>query len=160
MRTHPDSAGAELRLFNVGAAHHLPTYVTPKIFVRARLLNRSGKTVPGSEAVRTVGWEVALGQGEDRELYDTRIPAGGVWSWRYATNASSETDSLEVVVEVHPDHFYLGFFEGFGRMDLSPSASAMMDSAETEARATPFRILHRKLSIRPADRDHGIPGGG
>ena len=151
MRTHPDSAGAELRLFNVGAAHHLPTYVTPKILVKARLLDRSGRTVPESEEVRCVGWEVVLGQGEDREHYDTRIPAGGVWTWRYAANAGSEIDSLEVVVEVHPDHFYLGFFEEHGREGLSPAASDMLGSAEADARATPFVILHRRVSIRPAE---------
>ncbi len=139
----PDTVAAEISISNRGAGHHLPTYVTPMIYVEARLLSKDLKPVEGSEARRAIGREIILSWNENREVFDTRIPAGGKWLWRYSAERGSESDRLQVRVEVHPDHFYLGFFESYGRNGLSPDGAAKIDSAEAVARQSPYTLLER-----------------
>ena len=43
---------------NSAVGHKFPTYTTPKVFVRAALLDNTGKTLPGTEQERIIGWDV------------------------------------------------------------------------------------------------------
>ena len=142
-----DSLTVEVRLSNTGAGHHLPTYVTPKLFVMARLLDGTSQPLAGTEAVRAIGREIVLTTEERREVFDTRIPAGGLWVWRYAQAQRAAAVALEVSVEVHPDHFYLGFFEAYSREGLSPRATAMIDSAEANARRSPYPLMAQQWPL-------------
>ena len=134
-----DSVAFDIQVRNTGAGHHFPTYVTPKLYVEANMQTGKGESVPGTMQRRAIGWQVVLGD-EDEEVYDTRIPAGGSWVWRYTVPASV-AGALQVRIEVHPDHFYLNFFKGFGRAFLGEEAVAMIDSAEARAGRSPYVLL-------------------
>jgi hypothetical protein len=142
-----DSTTVEIHVQNVGAAHNLPTYVTPKIFVRARLLDESGVPIPGTDAERAIGWEVVLTSAERRKVFGTRIPAGGEWVWRYAVPLRPKAEAIDVRLDVHPDHCYIGFFESYPRSGLSPAAAAMIDSAEAHARHSSYRLLQEQWPL-------------
>ncbi len=148
-----DSVAVEVGLANVGAAHHLPTYVTPLILVRARLLKEDLSPLAGSGEERAIGRRITLSV--DQELFDSRIPAGGRWVWRYEAEKRPGAKVLEVSAEVHPDHFYLGFFEAYNRESLSPGARAMIDSAEANARRSPYRLFVRRWPL--AELEASVP---
>lgn len=150
MKSEGDSLAFQISIFNRGAGHHLPTYVTPKIFVESRLMDKETREISGTRMKRVIGWDVVLGNRE-REVYDTRIPSGGVWVWRYCVRRHTGAEQVEVSIEVHPDHFYLGVFEQYDRAGLSPSASAMIDSAEAVARRSPFSIFRELLDLSKID---------
>ena len=64
---------AEIRLQNHGAGHHLPTYATPAILVKTFLADQFGSAIESTLQIRAV--QRALRLEENRELFDTRIPA-------------------------------------------------------------------------------------
>ena len=150
----PDSLVAEIRVVNAGAGHHLPTYVTPKLFVKTKLVDAQDRALKGTKAVRAIGREVVLGA-ESYEVFDTRIPAGGTWVWRYVVGRSERAVALAVDLEVHPDHFYLGFFEGYNRLGLSPEAASMIDSAEANARRSPYLLMEKRWGLADLPVDSG-----
>ena len=80
-------------------------------------------------------------------MYDTRIPAGGHWLWRYGLPHSPDAQRAEFSIEVHPDHFYLRVFEGFGWDGLILSAARMIDMDEANARTTPFSIFKDSMDL-------------
>lgn len=107
--SHQESIEAEIRLTNQGAGHHLPTYLTPAIFVTARLLDAAEALIPKTESIRVIQRRVPLSL--DKEIFDTRIPAGGTWLYTYKAPLVNNAKFLEVQLDVHPDHFYSDFFE-------------------------------------------------
>jgi cytochrome c2 len=130
---------ADITIDNIDAGHHLPTYVTPKLFVVARLLDEAGDYIGGSAETRAIGRDVVLGSEQQEELYDTRIPAGGRWRWRYRKDKPG-AHSLSLAVTVHPDHFYQRFFSTYDRSGLSDVAEALIDSAQARTERSPFTI--------------------
>ena len=129
----PSLAGrfhAEIRLHNHGAGHHLPTYATPAILVKTFLVDHFGGVIDSTLQIRSA--QRALQLDAERELFDTRIPAGGTWIFDFAGVQPAEAHSLQVVVEVDPDHFYRSFFAGFDHpqaLDLAKEAHArLLDS--------------------------------
>ena len=143
----PDSVRVTVEIENVGAGHHLPTYVTPAIFVTARLLDRGLNALPGTEQVRVIQRRVILTVGENRELFDTRIPAGGQWIFDYIAPGHDESAYLEVGLEVHPDDFYRGFFETYRKGGLSEPAQSMIDSAWKNTTQSPYQLMDRRWSL-------------
>ena len=142
-----DSLRAEVRVENAGAGHHLPTYVTPAIYVTVRLLDRMMGVLPGTEEVRVVQRRVVLTTEESWELFDTRIPAGGRWVFDYATFSHADAALLEVTLDVHPDDFYQGFFEGYDRDGISEAARSMIDTAWGRTALTPYRLMARRWPL-------------
>ena len=55
VQTAYDSLAFEVKVFNMGAGHHFPTYVTPKIFVWARLLDSKSRVIEGTTMKRAIG---------------------------------------------------------------------------------------------------------
>ena len=141
------SRSAKIEVRNIGAGHHLPTYVTPKIFVRAALIDKAGRTVGESLQTRVIGREIVLNSQASREVYDTRIPAGGTWSWRYTAEASTGAEGLAVWLHVYPDHFYARFFEQFSRDGLSAEARSAIDTAERNAQRSDYLIFQKIFSF-------------
>ena len=106
---YQETMEAEIRLTNHGAGHHLPTYLTPAIFVTARLLDATETLIPKTEAIRVIQRRVPLSL--DKEIFDTRIPSGGTWVYTYKAPLADNAKFLEIQLDVHPDHFYNDFFE-------------------------------------------------
>jgi len=140
-----DSTAVEIRIANVGAGHHLPTYVTPKLFVKVEWLGSDESGDEVWDVVRVIGREVVLSGSESREVFDTRIPAGGEWVWRTAT--AGKVTGLRLAVDVHPDHFYLGFFEAYDRDHLDGVTASMIETAEGHVRSSPYRLVEHEITL-------------
>jgi hypothetical protein len=104
-----EHVSARLTITNAGAGHHFPTYVTPRVVVRAVLVDAAGREIAGSVEERVIAREVTLDL--SRELFDTRLAAGGAVTIDYRRRLQGPGLRLRVVLTVHPDHFYTRFFE-------------------------------------------------
>jgi hypothetical protein len=97
-----------ITITNSGAGHFLPTYVTPKLFVQAHLMDTQGQALEESRQARAIGREVTLDLSQ--EEYDTRIPPNASQTFIYTQDVPATAVTLRVRVVVHPDHFYERFF--------------------------------------------------
>lgn len=126
--------------------HKFPTHITPKVFVRAALLGGTGKTLPGTQQERTIGWDARFESGEWREYFDTRIPAGGKSRQTFRWALRSQAKKIRAWVEVHPDHFYhVHFYPAYLRGEnLSPEGRRLVRQALQDSGRTSY-ILFEKI---------------
>lgn len=134
---------ADIRLTNTGAGHYLPTYITPAIFVTVRLLDSVGVPVPDTEQVRAIQRRAPLSL--DREIFDTRIPPGATWVYTYKVSNAEQAKTLDIRIDVHPDHFYNGFFEIYRAK--SPEAQQHITEALETTENSPYRLLTEQLHL-------------
>jgi hypothetical protein len=139
-----DELRARIVVKNVGAGHHFPTYVTPKVVVRAALVDRTGQVVTATEQEYLIGREVALDL--SREVFDTRIPPGQRMSFSYRRRLTAPGLTLRVSVTVHPEHFYVGFFKSILASGIGAGASEIHEALE-QARRSPFEIFSKNLPL-------------
>ncbi|MFQ5846724.1 MAG: multiheme c-type cytochrome [Candidatus Methylomirabilales bacterium] len=140
-----ETAEAVLVIENSGVGHYFPTYVTPKVFVRAELLDQRGKAVRNSLEEAVIGREVTLDL--SRELYDTRIPPHQRFTFRYHRPIRGKGWRLQVQVTVHPDHFYERFFTSVLEGSTSPEGRTLLQEALERTRRSTFSIFSRKIPI-------------
>lgn len=147
MKNQRDRIEAEIQLTNEGAGHHLPTYAAPAIFVTVRLLDSAGNPIPKTKQVRAI--QRRLPASRDREIFDTRIPAGGTWIYDYKIARPEHAETLEVRIDVHPDHFYNSFFKAHR---VSRMAQPYIDEALEVIKQSPYLLLikHLPLEISPS----------
>ncbi|MCZ6679781.1 MAG: c-type cytochrome [Candidatus Poribacteria bacterium] len=138
-----ESIEADIQVTNEGAGHHLPTYVTPAIFVTVRLLDAFGNPIPDTEQVRVIQRRVPLSL--DRELFDTRIPAGGTWAYTYQASRPKQAATLDIRIDVQPDHFYNGFFKAYRAS--SPGAQQYINDAFQTTEESPYLLLTRQIPL-------------
>ena len=139
-----DEVAARIMITATGVGHHFPTYVTPRVVVRAALVDAAGREAPASAEERVIAREVSLDL--SRELSDTRIPAGGRFVFDYRRRVERAGLSLRVRVTVYPDHFYTRFFEsllgaGAGR------GTAEIQKALNATRRSTFELYRRDLPL-------------
>tara|TARA_B100000700_G_scaffold318344_1_gene411355 strand:- start:703 stop:1236 length:534 start_codon:yes stop_codon:yes gene_type:complete len=144
-----DSLQASVRIRNLGAGHHLPTYVTPKILVTATLVDGAGIPILRSRQDRAIGREILLNSEESREVYDARIPAGGSWSWTYSTARNAEAEGVSVVLTVYPDHFYTRFFHEYDTSHLSEEAATAINRARQKTSTSAYLLMKKVYSLPP-----------
>jgi hypothetical protein len=125
--------------------HAFPTYVTPRVVVRAVLLDASGEALPDSALEQAIGWEVPLDL--SREIADTRIPAGGRFTMRYTRRLDRPGLRLHVTVTVFPDHFYTGFFEALLASGGAGAGASRIAEALEAARRSSFVVFERTLPL-------------
>ena len=136
---------AVITVRNVGAGHFFPTYVTPKVFVRAQLVSADGKPLPNSQQVATIGREIT--QDLSREVYDTRIPPRQEVTFTYAAKLPAKGVTLQVRVVVEPDHFYERFFNSL-LSDGSPKRGlAMIQQALAATKSSHFTVYSRDIPV-------------
>lgn len=134
---------------NAAVGHKFPTYVTPKVFVRAGLLDRAGKILGGTLQEKIIGWDVRSENGEWKEYFDTRILPGEsfrqVFRWRPVPQAKQ----LRAWVEVHPDHFYHVYFypAHLKSGDLSPQGRKLIEQALQESGRTRYILFEKLLAL-------------
>ena len=131
---------------NRGAGHFFPTYVTPKVFVEAHLLDAQGRLLGQTAQQAVIGREVTLDLSE--ETYDTRIAPDASRTITYVQQVPEEAATLRVRIVVHPDHFYRQFFEavladGGGGEQGRP----LLQEALRRAEASPFTVFERELPL-------------
>lgn len=135
---------ATLTIANTGVGHHFPTYVTPRVVARAELLDASGRAVPGSAEERIIAREVALDL--TREVFDTRIPAGERFVFRYRQRVPGPGTRLRVTVTVLPDHFYTGFFESLLRTGAGAGEPLIREALENTRRSR-FTLYEKEITL-------------
>jgi hypothetical protein len=145
---------ARLTITSTGVGHDFPTYVTPRVLVRAELLDAAGDPIPGSLEERAIGREVPLDL--SREIADTRIPAGGRFTLDYTRRLDRPELRLRVSVTVFPDHFYTGFFESLLENGAG-DGEAQIREALAATRRSAFVIFDRDLPLMPRVRPGGAP---
>lgn len=140
-----ETTEAVLTIENSGVGHYFPTYVTPKVFVRAEFLDEQGRRVEGSLQQAVIGREVTLDL--SRELYDTRIPPKESFTFRYNRPVGGKGWRLKVQVTVHPDHFYERFFESVLQSNTFPGGRDLLQEALEQTRQSTFSIFSREIPI-------------
>jgi len=139
-----EEVAARITITTTGVGHHFPTYVTPRVVVRVAVVDAAGHEAPASAEERTIAREVSLDL--SRELFDTRIPAGGRFVFDYRRRVERAGLSLRVLVTVYPDHFYTRFFESL----LGPGAgqgTAEIQKALEATRRSPFELYRRDVPL-------------
>lgn len=139
-----DELRARIVVKNVGAGHDFPTYVTPKVVVRAVLVDRTGHDVTASEQEYVIGREIALDL--SREIFDTRIPPGQRASFSYRRRLTGPGLTLRVTLTVHPDHFYTGFFKSLLASGVGAGASDIHEALE-HSRRSAFEVFSKDLPL-------------
>lgn len=140
-----ETVEAVLTIQNSRVGHYFPTYVTPRVFVRAELLDEKRKRVEESFEQAAIGREVTLDL--SRELYDTRIPPQERFSFRYNRPVEGKGWKLKVEVTVHPDHFYERFFESVLHSNSFPAGRKLLQEALQMTRRSSFSIFSREIPI-------------
>ena len=143
--------GGEVRLnlhvINAAVGHKFPSYITPKIFVRAELLDPSGKGLPGTRQEAVIGWDARFEAGEWKEYFDTRVLPGEKFSKVFQWQESKGARKIRAWVEVHPDHFYhVHFYPAYLQgSNLSPEGRRLIETALRESGESVY-ILYEKIS--------------
>ncbi len=135
-------------LRNTGAGHHFPTYLTPKVFVEAWQEDARGRPLPGTlrshEISRLVSPDL------EREIADTRIPAGGRAVFGYHAPRAAGATSLVLQLRVDPDAFYRGVYEGLLAGGSAGSGEARIRQALRDASASAFVAWHARVGLERA----------
>ncbi len=145
LRARPgEMATATLAVTSTRVGHAFPTYVTPRVILRAELLDAARQVVAGSRADKVIAREVALDL--SREVFDTRLLPGRSAVLRYRKRVSGPGVSVRFTVIVEPDAFYTRFFEtllqqGAGR------GEAQIRAALEASRRSPFTVFERELPL-------------
>jgi len=139
-----DQLRATLSIRSVRVGHYFPTYVTPRILVRAELLDAASTPVPRSVQERAIGRDVPLDL--SREIADTRIPPGGRFTFHYGQRLARPGLSLRVTVTVHPDHFYTRLFQALLDSGAGDGAAQIKEALDA-TRRSPFVIFSRDITL-------------
>jgi hypothetical protein len=139
-----DEVTARITITATGVGHHFPTYVTPRVVVRAALVDAAGREVRASEEERVIAREVSLDL--SRELFDTRVPAGGRFVFDYRRRVERTGLSLRVRIAVYPDHFYTRLFESLLGSGADQGTAEIQKALEATRRSM-FELYRRDLPL-------------
>ena len=145
-----EKVGAIIEVTNSAVGHKFPSYTTPKVFLRASLLDSKGKVLPGTLEQQTIGWDVRFEDGEWKEYFDTRIPPGESLKHKFEWVPSTRADKVRVWLEVHPDHFYhVHFYPSYlKRTDLSAEGRKLIERALEESGKTPYVLFEEIFALK------------
>ena len=138
-----------VEITNAAVGHKFPTYITPKVFVRAALLNSREKILPGTEQQKMIGWDARFEGGEWKEYLDTRIPPGQKFQETFRWALSTQAKKIHAWVEVHPDHFYhVHFYPAFLKnQELTPQARKLIEKALLDSGRTSYLLFERVIPL-------------
>ena len=141
---------AAVEVVNSAVGHKFPTYITPKVFLRAALLDSSERPVPGTLQEQVIGWDARFVEGDWREFFDTRIPPGQVFKHYFRWDATPHANNVRVWLEVHPDHFYhVHFYPAYlQRTDLSAEGRRLIERAWDESGRSPYTLYNALLPLK------------
>ena len=136
---------ATVTVANTGVGHYFPTYVTPRVLVRAELIDQNtGDPVPRSVEERAIGRDVPVDL--SREIADTRIAPGRRFALRYSRRLERAGLSLRVTITVFPDHFYTRFFEALLAGGAGAGQAQIQEALEASRRSS-FVIFSRDVPL-------------
>ena len=135
---------------NAAVGHKFPTYLTPKVFVRAELLDKTGKILPGTNQEQIIGWDTRFDGAQWKEYFDTRIPPGETSRKNFRWTPPAPATQARVWVEVHPDHFYhVHFYPAYLKGEnLSGNGRGLVEKALKDSGATSYVIFDEVIPLR------------
>jgi hypothetical protein len=141
--------GLIVEVANTGVGHKFPTYVTPKVFVRAVLLDARGHPLLGTRRERMIGWDARFEEDGWKEYSDTRIAPGEKFTARFRWARAASARKIRAWVEVHPDHFYhVHFYPAYLRRDdLSPEGRRLVQQALADSGKTPYTLFEKVIPL-------------
>ncbi|MBL8341010.1 MAG: hypothetical protein JNL30_06025 [Rubrivivax sp.] len=125
-------------LANVGAGHHLPTYLIAEIVATLTLVGGTG------EPLAVLGRHVIARKADldlTRELSDTRLAPGERFRWEREVSAPAGSGQMvELRVEVHPGKHYEDLFKSVLERPQPPGGSAgvLLRQALEHLRRVPY----------------------
>lgn len=124
---------------NVGAGHHFPTYMVPKVELAFYRIDAAGGRAELGRQL--IGWNVDTPI--KQELSDTRIAAGEARDFRQPFNAANGGARVELVVRVLPaEHYERIYRDSLSRANQLPAAAVtLLRRALDEAVATRYELL-------------------
>lgn len=131
---------AAVTVRNIGAGHHLPTYMVPKIELHIAHLAADGRRT--ELAMQAIGWTVDTDL--RHELADTRIPAGGQRRFELPLALpATAAGLLELRVRVRPgEHYERTFVQSLARADRLPAtALPVLKAALQQVRDAEYELL-------------------
>ena len=140
------SVNLSVNLRNVGAGHHVPTYMVAKIIVNVAV--DDGHTVQpvGREMI---GWYVETDLVSER--FDTRIPAGETYELHYTLDTADLPQAGEFIVslDVHPrEHYERMFRQVLGDPQLTAQDAEKVRQALDEAVGDHYQLLSQHVSFQ------------
>jgi hypothetical protein len=134
---------------NAAVGHKFPTYITPKVFVRADLLDEKGKTLPGTSQEQIIGWDARFDEGQWKEYLDTRIPPGETSRKNFKWTPPTLATQARVWVEVQPDHFYhVHFYPAYLKSEnLSRDGRRLVEEALKKSGDTSYVIFEEVIPL-------------
>jgi len=139
-----DVVSLALTVKSVRVGHAFPTYVTPKVVLRAELIDAAGAVVEGSREERVIAREIALDL--SREIADTRLLPGQAATLRYRRRLPAAGISARLSVVVYPDAFYTSFYEALLQQGAGRGAAPIREALEA-TRRSPFEVFRRELPL-------------
>jgi hypothetical protein len=139
-----DTFTATLRVANTGVGHAFPTYVTPRVVLRAELVDAGGQVVPGSREETLVERHIALDL--SREHHDTRLAPGQSATLTYRRRVAAPGLRARFTVVVEPDAFYTRFFETLLEQGAGRGTDAIRRALD-DTRRSPFTIFDQALPV-------------
>jgi hypothetical protein len=139
-----ETVAITLRVESTRVGHAFPTYVTPKVVLRAELLDAGGVVIAGSLEELVIAREVALDL--SRELFDTRLLPGQSATLEYRRRVDRPGVRARVSVIVYPDAFYTRFFNALLQQGAGRGAPQLRE-ALTATRRSPFTVFVKELPL-------------
>ncbi len=138
-----------VQVTNAAVGHKFPTYITPKVFVRAGLLDQRGKILPGTSQERIIGRDARFEGGEWKEYFDTRISPGQTSEENFRWSRPAAAKKIRAWVEVYPDYFYHVYFYPAYLKDknLSPEGRKLIEKALKESGSTSYKLFEEQIPL-------------
>jgi hypothetical protein len=118
---------ARLRITNSAVGHMFPTYVTPSVVVSGFLTDAEGARIQETVKEAVIARRVTLDLSQ--EVFDTRIPPQGTFSFDYESVDLPGARTLVFEVRVFPDEFYNRFFSSLLEGGAHPDKEAVLKEA-------------------------------
>ena len=143
-RFFTDAEGARFELTNSGVGHAFPTYVTPKVVMRAVALDGRGEPRPRDSASHTIQRVVAYTRGGWVEYSDSRLLPARSASLHLPWNGS---ERIRMWLEVHPDDYYdhQVYDPLLKRLPSKGQAARLLSVADSMATASRYRLFETEL---------------
>src|SRR5713226_9097079 len=147
--TAQNSLELSVEVTNAAVGHRFPTYLTPKVFVRAALSDKQGKILPGTTRERIIGWDVRFENGEWKEYFDTRIAPGETSENRFRWSRPAGAEKVRTWIEVYPDHFYhVHFYPAYLKGEnLSSEGRKLIENASKDSGTTPYILFEESIPM-------------
>ncbi len=138
-----------VKITNAAVGHKFPSYITPKVFVRATLLGKSGEVLPDTQQEAVIGWDARAEGGQWVEYFDSRILPGESFQHSFQWIRPMQAQKVRTWVEVHPDYFYhVHFYPAYlSSNNLSPEGRRLIERAREESGHSPYVLYEKTLSL-------------